>query len=1178
VTGLDLVVIAAGVMLGAGLLSVLAWFFYSTYLDRIERRLDTRKGLYRELVAGLATRDRALLEPTIHQMSTLYDLDALEAVLEEQARTATGRPEWLLAVYDQLGLVDKYIEKLQTARKWRDRAFAAELLGRVGSAKAVPPLLETVRATQTEDSDVREIAFRALARIADPAAVEPLINALADAEPWLAPRIADILARHGEAVVDPLLLLLNQSNRRTARAWAANVLGEVGAQRAYPALVRSLDDPDDEVRAKSVTALGRLGDRRAIAPLLDRLVTDPAPFVRVRIASVLGQFGGPEVVDRLVRSLGDAAWWVRIRGVEALEQIGTVAEAPLLVALNDPDPEIRRRSAVALERLGVPETLLRRIETGEQVEDASQTLTQLAAAGTRELVAELLLHPSSEVRRAIIIAVAQARRSELAPELAQVGSGDPDPSLRALAFDTLRELRVISAVSAAMSAVAGGDVEVRIAALKLIGQVGDRSAADHLRPLTGEADPQIRAAVIEALGKLGERAAQPDFVRLMGDPDPLVRRAAVAGAAAGRLRPLAAAIAERLLDEDESVRQAAASALASLGDQSAVPALLNAFDRAGPELRRELARAIGRLDRAALLDLFNRLIESGAAEGRLALIETITRLSVPGGWQHLTRLAADEHADVRAAAITALARFARSGDPAPEALVHTIGVGLRDPSDTVRARAVDACSRLCLEDHGRTMVAMLGTDPAGTVRERAALAIGLMRVPGGETPLIAACRGAEAVGVRTAAALAAGVYDRNSLVTLILEMQDQHSIRVYLRRQTKQDPWYRLLSRKLPRVSEIELRALAAPSAPDAQASLAGGIQGVLDANDRVRLITGLQSFQGEQSRDALLSLVRSDPSAEVRTSALTAIGALLDPDELLAFGSRALGDPSVMVRRAAVGLFARVPPARAFPRLIQAMQPDEDPGVLATIAGLAEKNFEAFREALVSAPPDSQRAVLVTRLARHIHHTELPGLLTVFSQRSEPEVRDAVAQAWRHRPDAAEPLALEALTMDPVAFVRRTAAGAAAAAERYDLLDRMTQDPDAEVRREVAVALGGAAPIGQEGILVLEHLEADRVMSVRAAAYVGRLLQGVPVPLPPDLDPRAAAEVVRDWADLGNLRSLARAAPAEERRLSAALALALIQDEVAYEVARSDAAPSVRHRVGGALELIMPQAGEELP
>src|SRR4051812_32136172 len=149
---LSVILIVAGALAAIGLLTVIAWFLSTAYLNRVERRLDKRKGLYRELVADLAARDRTLLEPAIHQIKTLRDLDALEAVLEEQARTATGRPGWLLEVYDELGLVDKYIEKLRSARKWRDRAFAAELLGRVVGAKAVPALLETVQATRTEDA------------------------------------------------------------------------------------------------------------------------------------------------------------------------------------------------------------------------------------------------------------------------------------------------------------------------------------------------------------------------------------------------------------------------------------------------------------------------------------------------------------------------------------------------------------------------------------------------------------------------------------------------------------------------------------------------------------------------------------------------------------------------------------------------------------------------------------------------------------------------------------------------------------------------------------------------------------------------------------------------------------------------------------------------------------------
>ncbi|HEY3011498.1 MAG TPA: HEAT repeat domain-containing protein [Gemmatimonadales bacterium] len=1174
--GVTVILVAAGLMLAVGLLTVLAWFIYSTYLDRVERRLAARKGLYRELVSELATRDRALLEPTIHQMSTLYDLDALEAVLEEQARSATGRPGWLLEVYDQLGLVDKYVEKLRSARKWRDRAFAAELLGRVGSAKAVPALLATIQATQTEDSDVREIALRALARIADPGAVDPLIVALASAEVWLAPRIADILTRHGDLVIEPLLALLDQTARNPARAWAANVLGEVRAQRAFAALVRCLDDPDDEVRAKSATALGRLGDHRAVTPLLERLLTDPAPFVRARIASTLGQFEGPEVIDRLVRALGDPAWWVRMRGVEALEQIGSVAAGPLLVALDDPDPEIRQRAAGSLERLGLPDSLIRMIESGDRAAEAAETLTRLASAGTRELLAELLLQPSPRIREIVIASIHRAGRDDLAAVLTQVASSDPEPALRVLAFDTLRVLRVNQALPEALAGVAGPEPTVRAAAIRFLGELGGRDVIEMVRAHSSDPEPLVRAAAARALGDLRSRDAQADLLRLMGDPDALVREAAVLGAVEAGLHALAPSLVELLEDNDERVRHAAARATAALGDHAAVPALLRAFETATPDLQHAITLAVSRLDSTALTGLTDALVEKDDVGSRLAVARTLGRMRWPGGSEHLLRLSGDTDSGVRAAAIHALGRWARSEGPLLQPVKQVITAGMSDPDQTVRASAIDACSRLCLEDQGRVLLSLLQGDPAAQVRERAALAIGLMRLHGGEEALIAACRRAEPAHVRAAAVLGAGAFVRDSLVTLIFEMPDEASVRELLRQRLKRDAWFRLLSRKLPPASIVELRALAAPGSDQGRSALADGMQTILDAGERVRLIGGLRAFQGEPSRAALLQTVRGDPNAEVRTAALTAVAELLDTDELLAFGSRALRDPSIMVRRAAVGVFARVPADRAFRRLIQALRVDDDPAVLASAAGLAEESFPSFREAVLAVPLQDGRAVLVARLSRYIHHPDLPEVLSQLSRSGAAEVREAVAEVWRHRPDASEPVSLNTITADPVVSVRRTAAGAAAAAARYDLLDRMTQDPDAGVRRQVAIALGWTAPVGHAGLLVLDRLEADDEVAVRAAAYVARLLQGLPIPFPPGLDPRAAAEAVRDAGDLATLRNIARIAPAEERRLAAALALALIQDETAREVARTDPAPAIRHRVGGALELAMPNLSGE--
>jgi energy-coupling factor transporter ATP-binding protein EcfA2 len=77
-----------------------------------------------------------------------------------------------------------------------------------------------------------------------------------------------------------------------------------------------------------------------------------------------------------------------------------------------------------------------------------------------------------------------------------------------------------------------------------------------------------------------------------------------------------------------------------------------------------------------------------------------------------------------------------------------------------------------------------------------------------------------------------------------------------------------------------------------------------------------------------------------------------------------------------------------------------------------------------------------------------------------------------------------------------------------------------------------------------------------------------MPLALPPELDTQIAAEAVHESVDLSRLRQRARTSPSEGQRLAAALALALVQDHVAQEVARTDPAPAIRHRVAGALEL----------
>ncbi|MBN1267323.1 MAG: HEAT repeat domain-containing protein [Anaerolineales bacterium] len=75
-----------------------------------------------------------------------------------------------------------------------------------------------------------------------------------------------LIAMGKEAVPAVIVCLMSQSPAHQ-RAMAAQVLGEVGGTDAVNALINMLRDPEMLVRGFSAEALGKIGDKRAVAPL-----------------------------------------------------------------------------------------------------------------------------------------------------------------------------------------------------------------------------------------------------------------------------------------------------------------------------------------------------------------------------------------------------------------------------------------------------------------------------------------------------------------------------------------------------------------------------------------------------------------------------------------------------------------------------------------------------------------------------------------------------------------------------------------------------------------------------------------------------------------------------------------------------------------------------------------------
>ncbi|GGK37953.1 hypothetical protein GCM10010124_33500 [Pilimelia terevasa] len=227
---------------------------------------------------------------------------------------------------------------------------------------------------------------------------------------------------------------------------------------------------------------------------------------------------------------------------------------------------------------------------------------------------------------------------------------------RAAAAQTLGDLAVAQPpiVAALSRALRDPDADVRAAAVRALGHVGDPAAvAPLLAALTGRARlPAILVA--DALSAL-DAAAEPEIVAAIGHADPLVRMT-VLDALRVRRAVTAARAAVAVLDGDPvpDVRRVAATALGVLGGRSAVPPLVEvASSGAAPPLRAAAAVALGELGARAAVPALVRLLADPGYEVASAAAESLARLE-PDGVRAL-RVAAGTDGPGRAYAAQSLA-------------------------------------------------------------------------------------------------------------------------------------------------------------------------------------------------------------------------------------------------------------------------------------------------------------------------------------------------------------------------------------------------------------------------------------------------------------------------------------------------------------------------------------------
>lgn len=408
------------------------------------------------------------------------------------------------------------------------------------------------------------------------------------------------LAARNPSAAEPLVLRSLEDPEDTVRATAAELAARLRIRAAKDALVRWLDEGQPALRAAAARALGTLGDRATI-PAIARLFNDRDSEVKLAAVQAIGAIGGDAAVVPLLDRLSDDESEIRVAAARALGELGDArAVLSLLGVLQDPTPEVREAASVALGRLRDERAL-------------------------RGLVA-LLRDAQPEVRLAAARAIGLVGSSNAVVDLAPI----------ALGADYITDI--------------SQRTELARAAITAIGRIGGTAALDLLvRVFRTSVSQDVARAAADALRAMGERARE-SIPSLAAEPVPM------------------------------NAREPLATLLGDLGGDEGANALLGLSDASRPPSAESYARALGR---------------TGSSRALYALLRTATeREATTTTRQTSFGAIATATPARRAAALRGIEAWAqRRGELEPGALDPLLVIlreVQREPSTPQLARAVAA--------------------------------------------------------------------------------------------------------------------------------------------------------------------------------------------------------------------------------------------------------------------------------------------------------------------------------------------------------------------------------------------------------------------------------------------------------------------------------------------------------
>jgi len=351
--------------------------------------------------------------------------------------------------------------------------------------------------------EMRVAAAGALGAVGDPAAVDALLARLGvEVEPEVGKALCEALGEARDPRALPgLLQQLEPAGKFTE--WAIAGLGQIEQPEATAKLIPLLQDADEDIRARTVEALGRIGSSDASDPLLRMAAEDPEEEVRASCCEALALIGD----SRAVSVIGLVLPGLKDNREEALWALGHLGDRNavevLASYLDDPSGmRCRFAAAYALAEIGGEEAAAAVRGHLQDSDDYSRhgkacALGLLGDAAGLEVVRSGIQSSSDWQRFGAALALKRLESVDLAAELKPLES-DPDPNLRLVAQGLVQD----QLTGALTNLLQGSDANLRHYAARALAFFKDPSAAPALRRACADRDQDVREAARLSLRRI----------------------------------------------------------------------------------------------------------------------------------------------------------------------------------------------------------------------------------------------------------------------------------------------------------------------------------------------------------------------------------------------------------------------------------------------------------------------------------------------------------------------------------------------------------------------------------------------------------------------------------------------------------------------------------------------------